>query len=568
MPSVGGKISASTLFPVAMPDAGKQRPAMNRLKKLQALRKQSLQRLGQTQARRLFVERSGGSAAKAAGRRRLAPVPSNEDWARLKNEEGLLNDSLLDFHLDRMVVLSSCADRVHSFSSLFYTRLSEGGWPQVKTWTKSLRQKELAGIFAKEVLFVPAHDSTTEHWWLALVICPWAACPAPGGCPALRQPFVAFLDSIDPRLSSCEVDSENLQVLLQAAAAADLRHQTALKLLREYLKKEWLDCFGEGAEEYCEESIQGISIEVPQQTNSTDCGIYVLEYARRLLDDPRLLEHLCTYQAAPAQLTLVPSGSAASLRKRWRKLGERLMADAIPRRRSIPTPARSAAASATRTRLQESFKESLALLDSHLPRLASQGACADRVLCFDSRFYGHLVKGELEKAHAISAECRKERAEGIFGRNLILVPCHDTESCHIWLALIVQPWAAVALNLGDDQPFIALLDLAPCQASSKEHHAGSWKLLKDYLMREWDECFGLTADYRAERVRELLLRTPEGRAAPRAVYGLLELANRLLDNSAALKYLCEHQEAPPELLAPLELQKWLKDKPDQLKVGR
>lgn len=29
-------------------------------------------------------------------RRRLAPVPSNEDWARLKNEEGLLNDSLLD----------------------------------------------------------------------------------------------------------------------------------------------------------------------------------------------------------------------------------------------------------------------------------------------------------------------------------------------------------------------------------------------------------------------------------------------------------------------------------------
>eukprot|EP00913_Durusdinium_trenchii_P035120 g32854.t1 len=670
MPSVGGKISASTLFPVAMPDAGKQRPAMNRLKKsFPQLRRLFLLQLLLPKLKKLQFhgfKRYESSPCRGWAKRKPAACLWNAVEALLQRLlEGVHEGE--DFHLDRMVVLSSCADRVHSFSSLFYTRLSEGGWPQVKTWTKSLRQKELAGIFAKEVLFVPAHDSTTEHWWLALVICPWAACPAPGGCPALRQPFVAFLDSIDPRLSSCEVDSENLQVLLQAAAAADLRHQTALKLLRdlggalsgaegrwgiwmdmdgllrhrdgrpvavgacsgehaalqEYLKKEWLDCFGEGAEEYCEESIQGISIEVPQQTNSTDCGIYVLEYARRLLDDPRLLEHLCTYQewwrlggirstgapalhngglggftgarekdaafgrlpwvshvfvcpsrfislmfeAAPAQLTLVPSGSAASLRKRWRKLGERLMADAIPRRRSIPTPARSAAASATRTRLQESFKESLALLD-RASGIAAR-ACADRVLCFDSRFYGHLVKGELEKAHAISAECRKERAEGIFGRNLILVPCHDTESCHIWLALIVQPWAAVALNLGDDQPFIALLDLAPCQASSKEHHAGSWKLLKDsarvdgwmdgdvvpvcsnvdvftghwwpvrgeslwqdYLMREWDECFGLTADYRAERVRELLLRTPEGRAAPRPAMERVSMEVDLEANAA------------------------------------
>ena len=31
------------------------------------------------------------------GRRRLAPVPSDQDWERLKDEEGRLNDALLDF---------------------------------------------------------------------------------------------------------------------------------------------------------------------------------------------------------------------------------------------------------------------------------------------------------------------------------------------------------------------------------------------------------------------------------------------------------------------------------------
>ena len=31
------------------------------------------------------------------GRRRLAPVPSDQDWERLKDEEGRLNDALLDW---------------------------------------------------------------------------------------------------------------------------------------------------------------------------------------------------------------------------------------------------------------------------------------------------------------------------------------------------------------------------------------------------------------------------------------------------------------------------------------
>eukprot|EP00434_Breviolum_minutum_P001437 symbB.v1.2.001265.t1/scaffold65.1/size366479/12 len=315
---------------VVMPESSihdKCRPASNRLKKLQALRKQALQRrFGHaSDARRLFVERAGGSAAKAAGRRRLAPVPSDQDWERLKDEEGRLNDALLDFHLDRLAVLSSVAGRVHAFSSLFFTRLMEGGCKQVSRWTRSLRQKVLGGIFSKEVIFVPAHDSNTEHWWLALIVYPWAAAritengerlPSPSGCKA----FIAFLDSIDPRLGTSFVDPEDEQAAQQAAACAQQRHEKALKLLREYLKHEWLTCFGGAGWDYCEDLIEGISLEVPQQTNTTDCGVYVLEYARRLLDDPRLLDHVCTHQASPPLLVAPVS---RSLRQRWQKLGER-----------------------------------------------------------------------------------------------------------------------------------------------------------------------------------------------------------------------------------------------------
>lgn len=37
--------------------------------------------------------------------------------------------------------------------------------------------------------------------------------------------------------------------------------------------------FGESSD-YCAQRFQGVSVEVPQQTNTTDCGVYVLESAR------------------------------------------------------------------------------------------------------------------------------------------------------------------------------------------------------------------------------------------------------------------------------------------------
>lgn len=563
----------------------KSRPAANRLKKLQALRKQSLQkRFGHETARRLFVERSGGSAAKAAGRKRLAPVPSETDWARLKDDEGKLNDALLDFHLDRLAVLSSVANRVHAFSSLFYTRLMEGGCKQVSTWTRSLRQKDRSGIFSKDVIFVPAHDSVQEHWFLALIIHPWAPVrmvarngelPAPSN----RQTFIAFLDSLDPRLEVLHSAKEpyDLQALQQQAAGAKQRQEKALKLLQEYLKHEWQTCFAGTDTNYCADLIQGISLEVPQQTNMTDCGIYVLEYARCLLDNPRLLEHLCTHQASPPQLIAPVS---RSLRQRWQKLGARLVADADPRSKgamaAIPTPARSSAkpemASLERVDVDEVFEvhqgidlprglpvdsgspeENLKILDFYLPRLAMSSNSADRVVAYESIFYRHLLREDWPQALKMSSEIRRDMAEGTFTRDLIMVPFHDNGN--LFLALMVQPWAAVeVVSATPDTATLPPSAFVAFVAASKAKADLPVKCLekfREYLKREYAQCFGLAMDYHEEQIHEVVLKLPQGDKNP--TMALLELAHRLLD-PGTLDHLCSEQEPSGSLSAPLQLQ--------------
>ncbi|CAJ1377298.1 unnamed protein product [Effrenium voratum] len=431
--------------------------------------------------------------------------------------------------------------------------------------TQPSEQKVVAGIFAKHVLFVPTHDAETGHWWLALIVHPWAA--ASSGLSQDCKPFIAFLDSIDPRLCS-GMSVEDVQVAAQAAAAAEPRHQKALELLRDYLKKEWSACFGSAAE-FCPENIPGISLTVPQQTNGTDCGVFVLEFARRLLDDPAALDYLCAYQASPPQLSAPPSGN---LRRRWRKLGQKLAADANAR--PIATPARAKEEvkqpcretekhetgrqrKLRRAESSESEAPDIQLLDSHLQRLASGSSCADRAFAFDSRLHNLLLEGKWSEVKTLTSALRQDMAEGIFSRDVIMVPLHDAG--HTWLALIVQPWAAanvsesVLESLPGLEAFVAWLD--PCaRKASQDVRRRALKLLQDFLKREWTECFGLASDYQEARIKEVLLQVPEGK---RSGASILELVNRLLESPRLLDHLCSSQESPLELLAPLA-RKWRK----------
>ncbi|OLQ06945.1 hypothetical protein AK812_SmicGene9691 [Symbiodinium microadriaticum] len=106
--------------------------------------------------------------------------------------------------------------------------------------------------------------------------------------PGHHETFVAILDSIDPvpRLPESSVmNPEDAEVAAQAIVAAGPRHSDAVKHLQEYLKKEWEDC----------------------------------RFARRMLEDPNILDFIVEYKASPPQLSAPTSGQ---LRSKWRRVGD------------------------------------------------------------------------------------------------------------------------------------------------------------------------------------------------------------------------------------------------------
>jgi len=414
-----------------------------------------------------------------------------------------------------------------------------------------------------------------------LIIHPWApvrmvAVNGELPPPSNRQTFIAFLDSLDPRPEALQSATEplELQALQQQATGAQQRQEKAVKLLREYLKHEWHTCFAGTDTNYCADLIQGISLQVPQQTNMTDCGIYVLEYARRLLDNPRLLEHLCTHQASPPQLMAPVS---RSLRQRWQKLGARLVADADPRSKgamaAIPTPrAKPEMESLERADVDEVFEvhqgidfrnlpmegspeEKLKILDFYLPRLAMSSNSADRVVAYESIFYRHVLQEDWHQALKMSSEIRRDMAEGIFTRDLIMVPSLD-ENGTLFLALMVRPWAAVevteATPANTEAPPSAFVAFVAGSRAKAELPSKCLDKFREYLKREYAQCFGLAMDYHEEQIHEVVLKLPQGDVA-NPTMALLELAHRLLD-PATLDHLCSEQEASGSLSAPLQLQ--------------
>ena len=53
-------------------------------------------------------------------------------------------------------------------------------------------------------------------------------------------------------------------------------------VLKEYLQVEW--AVKKGGPELCKTSIKGCAPKVPQQTNFSDCGVYMLQYVESFFE--------------------------------------------------------------------------------------------------------------------------------------------------------------------------------------------------------------------------------------------------------------------------------------------
>ncbi|NXH04868.1 SENP7 protease, partial [Loxia leucoptera] len=266
---------------------------------------------------------------------------TREDLECLEYGE-FLNDVIIDFYLKYLLLEKApkhVADRTHIFSSFFYKCLTrteknfEGDVKvsaaqrrhrRVRTWTRHIN------IFNKDYIFVPVNEES--HWYLAVICFPWLEEAVYEECPQQNSLFPR------PRQASLEPESENTRagsvlfrdeeegdanrslfskgsneiaasasVLYSAISKISLSNskkqickrpcilildslkacsvQKTVQVLREYLEVEW-EAKRKTHREFSKSTMIDLCPRVPKQDNSSDCGVYLLQYVESFFQNP------------------------------------------------------------------------------------------------------------------------------------------------------------------------------------------------------------------------------------------------------------------------------------------
>ncbi|XP_056132750.1 uncharacterized protein LOC130109800 [Lampris incognitus] len=154
---------------------------------------------------------------------------SLEDLSTLE-EQNWLNDQIINMYGE---LIMATHQKVHFFNSFFHKQLVAKGYDGVKRWTKKV------DLFSKQLLLVPIHLEI--HWSLITV--------------EIATKTISYYDS-QGIVIRYNIDSIQKYLESEAREKKQTAYQKGWKMV----------------------SIKGI----PQQKNDSDCGVFVLEYCRRL----------------------------------------------------------------------------------------------------------------------------------------------------------------------------------------------------------------------------------------------------------------------------------------------
>ncbi|XP_067157121.1 sentrin-specific protease 7 isoform X2 [Apteryx mantelli] len=269
---------------------------------------------------------------------------TREDLECLEYGE-FLNDVIIDFYLKYLLLEKApkhLADRTHIFSSFFYkcltrTEKNSEGDPKVtaaqrrhkrvRTWTRHIN------IFSKDYIFVPVNEES--HWYIAVICFPWLEEAVYEECPnqtslyhQLQQsPLQSEKESQSTRTSSVLAFPNNCKdeemdanrslfskggnhvaavlhldisknspsnsrrqickrpciLILDSLKAGSL--QNTVQVLREYLEAEW-EAKRKTHREFSKSTMIDFCPRVPKQDNSSDCGVYLLQYVESFFQNP------------------------------------------------------------------------------------------------------------------------------------------------------------------------------------------------------------------------------------------------------------------------------------------
>lgn len=245
---------------------------------------------------------------------------TSEDLECLEEGE-FLNDVIIDFYLKYLILekaSSELVERSHIFSSFFYkclTRkennltednpnlsMAQRRHKRVRTWTRNVN------IFNKDYIFVPVNESS--HWYLAVICFPWLEeavyedFPQTISQQSQAQQSQHNNKTIDKDLRTTSapslgtVDSQSTEtsmsipkkvckrpciLILDSLKAASI--QNTVQNLREYLEVEW-EVKRKTHREFSKANMVDLCPKVPKQDNSSDCGVYLLQYVESFFKDP------------------------------------------------------------------------------------------------------------------------------------------------------------------------------------------------------------------------------------------------------------------------------------------
>ncbi|KAF8108020.1 hypothetical protein N665_0115s0034 [Sinapis alba] len=187
----------------------------------------------------------------------------------LLQPETFVNDTIIDFYINYLKnqIQAEERQRFHFFNSFFFRKLADldkdpssiadgkAAFLRVRKWTRKV------DMFGKDYIFVPVNFNL--HWSLIIICHPGevANCTDLDLDDSTKVPCILHMDSIKGS------------------------HAGLKNLVQSYLCEEWKERHKETSDEISSRfmNLRFVSLELPQQENSYDCGLFLLHYLELFL---------------------------------------------------------------------------------------------------------------------------------------------------------------------------------------------------------------------------------------------------------------------------------------------
>ncbi|XP_022744686.1 probable ubiquitin-like-specific protease 2A isoform X2 [Durio zibethinus] len=234
----------------------------------------------------------------------------------LLEPETFINDTIVDFYIKYLKnkIRPKEQYRFHFFNSFFFRKLADldkglssacqarTAFQRVCKWTKKV------DIFEKDYIFIPVNYSL--HWSL-IVIC------HPGEVANLKDDEAEKLLKVPCILHMNSIRGS---------------HRGLKNLFRSYLSEEWKERHREAADDVPSKllNLQYVPLELPQQENSFDCGLFLLHYVELFLLQASI--KFCPFKL---NMNWFPPAEASLKRSRIRELIYEILEEQSPSSTSV-----------------------------------------------------------------------------------------------------------------------------------------------------------------------------------------------------------------------------------------